>query len=76
MQTTEMAAAWRALTVTDNGCEQVCSRSLPEPVTVSMSGERPARRTARPRGCEPLRFAALPAAKPRTRLLTGPAGPP
>src|SRR5580700_5404071 len=42
MQTTEMAAACRALTVTDNGCEQVCSRYLPESVTVSMSGERPA----------------------------------
>src|SRR5580692_4760457 len=42
MQTTEMAAAGRALTVTDNGCEQVCSRYLPEPVTVSTFGERPA----------------------------------
>jgi hypothetical protein len=37
-----MAAARRALTVTDDGCEQVCSRCLPESVTVSMSGERPA----------------------------------
>ena len=44
MQMTEMAAACRALTVTDNGCEQVCSRSLPESVTVSTSGERPATR--------------------------------
>jgi len=42
MQTTEMAAACLPLTVTDNGCEQVCSRYLPESVTVSMSGERPA----------------------------------
>ncbi len=39
---TEMAVACRALTVTDDGCEQVCSRSLPAPVTVSTSGERPA----------------------------------
>jgi hypothetical protein len=42
MQTTAMVAACRAVTVTDNGCEQVCSTSRPELVTVSMSGERPA----------------------------------
>ena len=42
MHTTAMVAACRTLTVTDNGCEQVCSTVLPELVTVSMSGERPA----------------------------------
>src|ERR1700732_5472335 len=42
MQTTEMVVACRALTVTDDRSPQVCSRYLPDPVTVSMSGERPA----------------------------------
>ncbi len=40
MHTTAMVAARWALTVTDNGCEQVCSTVLPELVTVSMR-ERP-----------------------------------
>ena len=42
MQTTAMVAVCRAVTVTDASCEQVCSRSRPESVTVMMSGERPA----------------------------------
>ena len=42
MQTTAMVAVDRAETVTDTDCEQVCSRSRPESVTVMMSGERPA----------------------------------
>ena len=42
MQSTVMVAVCRAVTVTDNGCEQVCSRSRPESVTVMMSGVRPA----------------------------------
>jgi len=44
MHTTAIVAACRVLTVTDNGCEQVCATVLPELVTVSMSGERPATR--------------------------------
>ena len=35
MQTTAMVAVWWAVTVTDNGCEQVCTRSRPESVTVT-----------------------------------------
>jgi hypothetical protein len=41
MQTTVRVAACRALTVTDTGCEQVCTSSFPESATVMMSGERP-----------------------------------
>jgi len=39
MQTTAMVPACRALTIT--GRDQVCTSSLPEAVTVLMSGERP-----------------------------------
>jgi hypothetical protein len=41
MQTTAMVGVCRAVTLTDTGAEQVCSRSRPESVTVMMSGERP-----------------------------------
>ena len=44
IHTTATVAACRVLTVTDNGREQICSTVLPELVTVSMSGERPATR--------------------------------
>jgi hypothetical protein len=68
MQTTEMAAACRPLTVTDNGCEQVCSRYLPESVTVSMSGERPGT-WYRPGGSQAENFPDAPT--PAARLPSG-----
>jgi len=37
MQTTARVAACRVLTVTDTGCEQVCTSCFPESVTVMMS---------------------------------------